>query len=418
MLTYERTPLPGQATLFGSWGALAARSPGAHFVSTNSSLAAVFPEWAELNNAVLLDQPSQSSASAAAAELAEVYGAAGVGSWALWLPNAATDFDAPDPVSRVDGMRRATSTLVMTRELSAGFPTRPGVRRTTVQAVSRAGDVPVPAADLPDPDDAADMEGWVLVVDDFAVSAAWTYRDGADVGVYAVGTPPQWRRRGLASALMRHILGEYFRRGARTASLQSTLMGRPLYESLGFTAVGRYDEWAPANTEVVVSWYDGDRDVLRPLFAEAEDSAAQLDSYLHEGRVLVAWRGDSPVGHLQLVPLDHDTVELKNMAIVEECRGAGIGRRLVDVALTAAADDGALRMLVATAAADTGNLRFYQRCGFRFVAAERDAFTADTGYPNAIFIDGIPLRDRVWLDRPTVVQASEAGTDEPPSRVS
>ncbi len=29
---------------------------------------------------------------------------------------------------------------------------------------------------------------------------------------------------------------------------------------------------------------------------------------------------------------------------------------------------------------------------------ERDAFTPATGYPQQIVIDGIPLRDRVWLD--------------------
>jgi hypothetical protein len=31
---------------------------------------------------------------------------------------------------------------------------------------------------------------------------------------------------------------------------------------------------------------------------------------------------------------------------------------------------------------------------------ERDAFTPATGYPHEIRIDGIELRDRVWLDLP------------------
>jgi hypothetical protein len=54
---------------------------------------------------------------------------------------------------------------------------------------------------------------------------------------------------------------------------------------------------------------------------------------------------------------------------------------------------------VTTAAADTGNLRFYQRCGFRFSRNERDFFGPETGYPDEVVIDGIPLRDRVWFDR-------------------
>ena len=48
---------------------------------------------------------------------------------------------------------------------------------------------------------------------------------------------------GVGRTLMEHVLADARRRGARTASLQSTRMGQPLYESLGFTPVGRYEEW-------------------------------------------------------------------------------------------------------------------------------------------------------------------------------
>jgi hypothetical protein len=41
-------------------------------------------------------------------------------------------------------------------------------------------------------------------------------------------------------------------------------------------------------------------------------------------------------------------------------------------------------ILVATAAADIGNLRFYQRQGFRMRSVERDAFTPATGYPGSV----------------------------------
>ncbi len=51
-------------------------------------------------------------------------------------------------------------------------------------------------------------------------------------------------------------------------------------------------------------------------------------------------------------------------------------------------------MVVATGAADTGNLRFYQRLGFSMLSVERDAFTPATGYPEPIVIDGMPLLDR------------------------
>ena len=150
-----------------------------------------------------------------------------------------------------------------------------------------------------------------------------------------------------------------------------------------------------------VELYAGDRHDLRPLFELAEDSREQLDSYLNAGRVLVATvPGLGIAGHLQVVDVDHGrTFELKNMAVREDLRGSGVGRRLVESVLELLSDESAESLLVATAAADTGNLRFYQRLGFRMRSIERDAFTAATGYPVPILVDGIPLRDRVWLDR-------------------
>lgn len=50
--------------------------------------------------------------------------------------------------------------------------------------------------------------------------------------------------------------------------------------------------------------------------------------------------------------------------------------------------------------ADVANLRFYKPLGFRLLRVERDAFTPSAGYPAAVTIDGIPLRDRVWLTLP------------------
>jgi predicted N-acetyltransferase YhbS len=136
------------------------------------------------------------------------------------------------------------------------------------------------------------------------------------------------------------------------------------------------------------------------LFEMAEDSPGELDSYLHAGRVLVAVSAREVIGHLQLVDTDRSgRVELKNMAVREAWQGRGLGARLVRAALAVAATGSASEMVVATAAADVGNLRFYQRQGFRIRSVERDAFTAATGYPPGLQIDGIALRDRVWLDR-------------------
>jgi GNAT superfamily N-acetyltransferase/catechol 2,3-dioxygenase-like lactoylglutathione lyase family enzyme len=156
---------------------------------------------------------------------------------------------------------------------------------------------------------------------------------------------------------------------------------------------------APRPEVVHISRHAGPRSDLRPLFEQAEDSASELDAYIDDGEVLVAITDDRVVGHLQLIdgPADGAS-EIKNMAVEAAYRGRGIGRMLVGAATDLARAHGHSTVAVATACADTGNLRFYQRLGFRMRTIERDAFTPAVGYPAGLMIEGIRLRDRVWLD--------------------
>lgn len=265
----SRSRTPGEETLLGSWAELAATSPGAHLAYTHFAVAAVFPQWAPLNNAILVDPPSPYAASAAAAELADVYRGSGVDSWALWLPSSQTTFDAADNVTSVDGMRRDVTTVAMTLDLAAGMPLlHARVQRTTAAAANVAGESPVPVEDLPAAGDDSDVRGWVLTAGAHAIAGAWTFRDGQDVGVYAVGTVPQYRRRGIARALMLHVLADAYMAGARTASLQSTPMGAPLYASLGFRAIGRYEEWVPAQHAGTHHGFGDDTDVSLSIRSE------------------------------------------------------------------------------------------------------------------------------------------------------
>src|SRR3954451_1526278 len=165
---------------------------------------------------------------------------------------------------------------------------------------------------------------------------------------------------------------------------------------------------------VGIEEHAGPRSALRALFELAEDSPAALDAYIDAGRVLVATEGGRVVGQLQLTDTDEPAAaEIKNMAVAPAHQGRGIGRALVGAALDVARSEGRTALVVATAAADTGNLRFCQRAGFRMRSIERDAFTAATGYPPGLEIDGIELRDRVWLDMP--IDGPSTATREAPT---
>jgi GNAT superfamily N-acetyltransferase len=152
----------------------------------------------------------------------------------------------------------------------------------------------------------------------------------------------------------------------------------------------------PRHDGVSIDWFEGPRDELAGLFALADDSPAAVAAYRGLGRVLVARERGWVVGHLQLIEGAGGAAELKSLAVSEDSQGRGIGRRLVERAEAVCRAEGTSTLLVATAAADTRVLRFYQLLGFRMLRVERDAFTPENGYP-AVDVNGIPLRDRVWL---------------------
>jgi GNAT superfamily N-acetyltransferase/catechol 2,3-dioxygenase-like lactoylglutathione lyase family enzyme len=148
---------------------------------------------------------------------------------------------------------------------------------------------------------------------------------------------------------------------------------------------------------VTIEWYQGPRAALGDLFALADDSPEAVSTYRDVGRVLVARDGSVVIGHLQLIAGERsDEAEVKSVAVREDRQGAGVGRMLLERAAAICREERRSTLLVATAAADTRALRFYQLLGFRLLRVERDVFTPEAGYPE-IDIDGVPLRDQVWL---------------------
>jgi hypothetical protein len=146
--------LPGQDTLLASWGALARLSAHAKLIYSREAVAAVFPSWAPLNNAIMLNGYDAAALATATPRLRAWYSDATVDAWALWLPSTTKDLDASDRVPEVGGFKRDTTTLVMKATLASPLRSDDRVVCTSIAAATRAADdAPVPAAELGEPDD-------------------------------------------------------------------------------------------------------------------------------------------------------------------------------------------------------------------------------------------------------------------------
>ena len=88
------------------------------------------------------------------------------------------------------------------------------------------------------------LAGWVAYRDESPVASAATLATGA-IGVYAVGTPPAYRRRGYGQAMMRHAIERASAEsGPRASVLQSSEAGFRMYRLMGYRPVARYAVFA------------------------------------------------------------------------------------------------------------------------------------------------------------------------------
>jgi len=85
------------------------------------------------------------------------------------------------------------------------------------------------------------MAGYVGYVGEKPVSIVSTVLGGDAVGVYSLGTAPQYQGHGYAESIMRYALEDVRQKtGVERSVLQTTRSGRRLYERMGYKAVTRF----------------------------------------------------------------------------------------------------------------------------------------------------------------------------------
>ena len=104
-----------------------------------------------------------------------------------------------------------------------------------------------------------DFTAWMAEIDGQIVGSAailwWDHPPtpvnpgGVEAYVLNVYTRPEWRKRGVARALMEGVLREAQTAGARRIWLRASADGRHLYEEIGFSPGTSYLQFAPGPVE-------------------------------------------------------------------------------------------------------------------------------------------------------------------------
>jgi GNAT superfamily N-acetyltransferase len=228
---------------------LGGASPEARVVELGSVLAAVVPAAPDRSvvNSVVYD--SAQDLERALTQLAEIYEAAGVRAWTVWVPHEDTDaagrleqhghvLDA-DP----EAMAMELDTLEARRPVDLDLDPDPDPDLGTVARLNDSAYTVGGNAFERSLRNAPSLHCYVARVDGRPACCATGHDHDGDFSVTLVATLPEARGRGLAGSLITYALHDARERGCTTTSLQATKMGQPVYSRLGYRELGPVQMW-------------------------------------------------------------------------------------------------------------------------------------------------------------------------------
>ena len=210
-----------------------------------ASVVPAVPDRSVFNSVVYEDAHALHSA---LPELAAAYEHAGVRAWTVWTPEA--DSGASETLAAAGHVLDA-SPLAMVCELDGFQQPDPGDldvdRQPELSELAAVNDASYPFEGTPfgdcfdrRPDG---THAYVARLDGRPACALFVLDLEESAGVYSVATVPEARGRGLAYRLLGLALADAHERGCTLSTLQSTKMGAPVYDRLGYRSLGALEMW-------------------------------------------------------------------------------------------------------------------------------------------------------------------------------
>ena len=83
------------------------------------------------------------------------------------------------------------------------------------------------------------------------VSAVASTRAGSTVGIWGMGTSPEFQRKGAGRALLDYVIAYHYEHGIKLFYLIATEAGKPLYERIGFRTIAEAAAWVAGHSTQV-----------------------------------------------------------------------------------------------------------------------------------------------------------------------
>ena len=133
-----------------------------------------------------------------------------------------------------------------------------------------------------------------------------------------------------------------------------------------------------------------DLDALAALAESIVDfpwSRGQFADSLAAGHALFGYKAAGSLLGFAVTMQVLDEVELLDIGVARSHQGQGLGRALLQQAMSAAMAKGAQRMLLEVRASNAPAIGLYENLGFRQMGRRRDYYPATTGREDALIYD-------------------------------
>ncbi len=147
--------------------------------------------------------------------------------------------------------------------------------------------------------------------------------------------------------------------------------------------------------ELTVRRLSSDEEIPYSLLLIADDAIEAIDKYIHHSEIYVCEKGEQLIAVYVLQILSSTSAEIKNIAVLPEFQGSGIGTYLIIKAIQDLRIKGFEALLIGTGVTSERPLKLYRSLGFKDFRVIKDFFIDN--YPQPIYEGGKRLRDMIVL---------------------
>ncbi|AHI56635.1 GNAT family N-acetyltransferase [Listeria ivanovii] len=144
--------------------------------------------------------------------------------------------------------------------------------------------------------------------------------------------------------------------------------------------------------------WDKSQPIPIELLLEADPSEKQIAKYFNKSSVFQLVDVKKTLGIICLLPLSTGQLEIMNIAVLQEARNQGIGKKLLNQAFEFARMNYISEIIIKTGNSSINQLALYQKSGFRIQKVIPNYFIEN--YPKQIIYEnGIPCLDQIILSK-------------------